>query len=266
MKLKNAPAAAVLISLLSLTTYASQERTGPVLRAGQWSAWIKATAPDYGQYTPRAICYHQTVFRQGPQDKAPVQLFEEKSTGSVRIFLRNDGLLVVQPVAGEPRLYFPDAEQPLVLLLPPPQKWNKPFSPYTNIDHWGHLFFLDDVLFYGRYPYPGHYLIGFVRLDVEKRRITENRLCVEVATESEPDANAAAASFARPAPIRVGNYVFWKNVGYRSDYFPDAVTGTWKQRKTRILDLKTGEVITLERVPTDIIQKHQEMLKEFIEG
>jgi hypothetical protein len=266
LHLTNAFAAGILISLLTLPTPASQESPVRVLRAGQWSAWIKVTAPDHGTYTPRAITHHQIVFRQGPQDKAPIQLFEEKSTGSVRIALRSDGLLFVQPVAAEPRLFLSDPAAPLILYLPPPRKWNLPFSPYGNIGNGGHLSFLGDILFYGRSAYPGNYLIGFVRIDVEKKQITENRLCVEVATEREPDAHASAAQIAGPAPTRVDDYVFWKNAGYQNAWYPDTVTGIWKERKTRILDLKTGEIITLEQVPKALLNKHRQRLSEFIEG
>ena len=129
--------------------------------------WVAAVEKEHvGPPGARAPRFRQRVVRQGPGDPQPVVLYEQTSTGSVRIHLRDDGLLLIQPVGLPPRLHFPDSKEPVELELPPPQQWQYPFSPDTKI---GTTWFLDDCLLYSRMAYPGHLLIGYVRIDAAER-------------------------------------------------------------------------------------------------
>lgn len=124
--------------------------------------------------------------------------------------------------------------------------------------------FLGDILFYGRYPGTG-YLIGFVRIDAEQKKVKEQRLCLEFMPEKEPNVNARAASIvSKPAPVRVADYVFWKNQGYDNSWFPDQVQGTWKRSETRVLNLRNGSLLSLDKIPRAVLREHQEQLSEFI--
>ncbi len=201
----------------------------------------------------------QRVFRQGPNDAEPVLIFEQSSTGSVQINLRDDGLLLVQPIGPLPRLYFPGKKEPMLLELPPPQEWDFRFSPYTEI---GKTWFLGDCLFYNRMAHPGHRLIGFVRIDAAKRAVAESKLCVEAADAMQASANAANVL---PVVFRVGDYVLWTNWGHHTEYHPEAVRGEWKERKVRCINLKTGDLIDPAKVPETLLQNNKDRLLEFIE-
>jgi hypothetical protein len=199
------------------------------------------------------------VFRQGPNDRAPVQLYEQTSTGRVGIRLREDGLLLVQPVGVLPRLYFPGSGESVELELPRPRKLDRD-SASTEA---GTTWFLDDCLFYSRMAAPGHLLIGFVRLDSKQQAVAEARLCLEVVAQEQGVAYAAAVM---PVVFRAGDYVWWINTGHHNAFYPDAVTGEWKPRKLRALSLKTGAPVDPDRVPEAVLRQNKDRLLDFVEG
>src|SRR6516162_4510197 len=152
----------VLVLTLAALPFAGPSRAGAKdeivvknrEKAGKWLATVEATP--VGPPGGRTRAFRQRVFRQGPEDRAPVRLYEQTSTGRVGIRLREDGLLLVQPVGPLPRLYFPGFSEPVELTLPSPRKLDKN-SAYTDA---GTTWFLDDCLFYSRMAFPGHLLIG----------------------------------------------------------------------------------------------------------
>jgi hypothetical protein len=225
-------------------------------KAGKWLATVEATqaSPPGG----RAIAYRQRVLRQGPDDAAPVLLYEQTSTGRVGIRLRDDGLLLVQPIGPLPRLYFPGSKEPVQLELPPPRKMNRD-SAYTEA---GSTWFLDDCLFHSRMAAPGRLLIGFVRIDAGKKAVAEARLCLEVAGKEQGEAYAAAVM---PVVFRADDYVFWVNTGYHNAFYPDAVSAEWKSRRLHVLSLKTGTPVDLDRVPVEMLRRNRERLLDFVE-
>jgi hypothetical protein len=225
-------------------------------KAGPWLATVEATPA--GPPAGRARAFRQQVYRQGPDDLAPVRLYEETSTGQVGIRLRDDGLLLVQPVGALPRLYFPGSKEPVELALPPPRKLDKN-SAYTDA---GTTWFLDDCLFYSRMAAPGHLLIGFVRLDAKRRAVAESRLCLEVVAKEQGVAYAATVM---PVVFRTGDYVWWVNTGYHNAFYPDAVAGEWKPRKLRALSLKTGAPVDPDRVPEAVLRQSKDRLLGFLE-
>jgi hypothetical protein len=225
-------------------------------KAGKWLATVEATP--VGPAAGRVRAFRQRVFRQGPDDKAPVALYEQTSSGRVGIRLRDDGLLLVQPVGALPRLCFPDTRKPVELVLPPPRKLDKN-SAYTDA---GTTWFLDDYLFYSRMAAPGHLLIGFVRLDPRRQAVAEARLCLEVVAEEQ---GVAGAAVVMPVVFRAGDYVLWVNTGYHNAFYPDAVVGEWKPRKLRALSLKTGAPVDPDRVPEAVLRQNKDRLLRFVE-
>jgi hypothetical protein len=225
-------------------------------KAGKWLATVEA-AP-VGAPGGRARAFRQKVFRQGPDDKAPVQLYEQTSTGRVGIRLRDDGLLLVQPIGALPRLYFPGAQEPVELELPPPRKLDRD-SAYTDA---GTTWFLDNCLFYSRMAAPGHLLIGFVRLDSTRKAVAESKLCLEVVAQEQ---GVAYAAVVMPVIFRAGDYVWWVNTGYHNAFYPDAVVGEWKSRKLRALSLKTGTPVDPDRVPEAVLRQNRDRLLRFVE-
>jgi hypothetical protein len=225
-------------------------------KAGKWLATVESTQA--GPPGGRTIAYRQQVLRQGPDDAMPVLLYEQTSTGRVGIRLRDDGLLLVQPVGPLPRLYFPGSKEPVQLELPPPRKMNRD-SAYTDA---GTTWFLGDCLFYSRMAAPGHLLIGFVRIDAGKKAVAEARLCLEVAGKEQGEAYAAAVT---PVVFRAEDYVFWVNTGYHNAFYPDAVSTEWRSRKLRVLSLKTGAPVDPDRVPVEVLRRNRERLLDFVE-
>lgn len=225
-------------------------------KAGKWLATVEATP--VGPAGGRAAAFRQRVFRQGPHDKQPVLLYEQTSTGRVGIRLRDDGLLLVQPVGPRPRLYFPDSKEPVELDLPPPRGLDKD-SAYTDA---GTTWFLDDCLFYSRMAAPGHLLIGFVRMDAKEKAVAETRLCLEVVAKEQAVAYAAVVM---PVVFRAGDYVFWVNTGYHNAFYPDAVTGEWKARKMRALSLRTSAPVDPDRVPEEVLRQNKDRLWGLVE-
>jgi hypothetical protein len=217
--------------------------------AGGWVASIERerAGPEGG----RAIAYRQRVLRRGPDDKKPVLLYEQTSTGRVRMLLRDDGLLLVQPVGPLPRLYFPGLKEPVERELPPPRQWEFQSAPYTSVDQ---VWFLGDCLFYARRAYPGHLLVGFERIDPAKRTVGEGGLCLEATDKEQAEATAAAP---RPVVIRVGDYVLWVNAGFHSSYFPDAVRGQWKPRRVRALNLLTRKLVNRDELPEKLLRDNK---------
>lgn len=240
------------------------------LHAGSWAAWIDLTHVD--NPLAHAQRLKQTIFRQGPRDTVPVQLFEQTSTDRVSISLRDDGLLFVQAVGGRPALYFPNRADPVTLILPSPFQWRRPYPPTADIaGNSGYVVFLGDILFYGRYVSTDDYLIGFVRINAQKQKITENRVCLCVPDNSDPanvkvdaQANAWAANLIDPRPVRAGNFVFWKNRGDSSVLSPRAVE-QWRRSETRILSLITGKLVPLKEVPPVVLQQHVKELEPFLQ-
>lgn len=225
--------------------------------AGKWVAFVKMEL--VGSPQARALSYRQQVFRQGPDDKEPVVLFEETSTGRTGLQLRDNGLLLVQPVSERPRFYFPGSKDPVELKLPPPQKGNPAFGAYTDV---GKTWFLDDVLFYDRMAHPGHRLIGFVRIDAQKKAVDDGKLCLEIV---EPEQAVADAAAVHPVLFRMGDHVFWVNAGHHNAFYPNMVKGEWKSRKVRVLSLKTGEAVAPDKVPEDLLKQNKDRILEFLE-
>jgi hypothetical protein len=225
-------------------------------KAGKWLATVEATP--VGPAGGRVRAYRQRVFRQGPNDKAPFRLYEQTSTGRVDIRLREDGLLLVQPIGALPRLYFPGSTKPVELTLPQPRNMPKD-SAYIDA---GTTWFLDDCLFYSRMAFPGHLLIGFVRLDSKRSAVAEARLCLEVVAQEQGVAYAAAVM---PVVFRAGDYVWWVNTGHHNACYPDAVMGEWKSRKLRALSLKTGAPVDPDRVPEAVLRQNKQRLLRFVE-
>jgi hypothetical protein len=254
----------VLVLTLAALPFAGPSRAGAKdeivvknrEKAGKWLATVEATP--VGPPGGRARAFRQQVFRQGPDDKAPVRLYEQTSTGQVGIRLRDDGLLLVQPVGALPRLYFPGSKVPVELELPRPRKLDKD-SAYTDA---GMTWFLDDCLFYSRMAAPGHLLIGFVRLDPKRPAVAEARLCLEVVAEEQAVGYAAAVM---PVVFRAGDYVLWVNTGCHNAFYPDAVAGEWKPRKLRALSLKTGAPVDPDQVPEAVLRHNKDRLLGFVE-
>jgi hypothetical protein len=235
-----------------------------VVRAGEWSGCVVEVP--VGNLLARAITYDQTVYRQGPTDRSPRWLFEQESTGSVGIRLREDGVLFVQPDHEPPRLYFPGSEKPLLLSLPGPQLSNRPYRPFEDIHpSTGYVAFLGDVLFYGRDAFTDHYVVGFARIDSDKRQISAQCVCAEATADKEASSTAWAAGIGVPAPLRIGRYVFWRNRGWDNDIHPNLVTGLWKPRATRVVDLETCALLSLSEVPADLLRENQKTLAPFLE-
>jgi hypothetical protein len=225
-------------------------------KAGKWLATVEAKPA--GPRGGRVRAFRQQVFRHGPDEKAPVRLYEQTSSGRVGIRLRDDGLLLVQPVGALPRLYFPGSREPVELALPPPRKLDKN-SAYTDA---GTTWFLDDYLFYSRMAAPGHLLIGFVRLDPKRQAVAETRLCLEVVAD---DQAVAYAAFVMPVVFRAGDYVWWVNTGCHNVFYPNAAAGEWKSRKLRALSLKTGAPVDPYRVPEAVLRQNKDRLLGFLE-
>jgi hypothetical protein len=226
-------------------------------QAGKWTAVVELKM--VGNPMARAWRYRQRVLRQGPDDKEPVLLFEESSTGRVQINLRDDGLLLVQPVRTLPQMYFAGSKDPVTLNLPPPKNWTLRPAPSGKI---GTTWFLGDCLFYCRKPRPGYLLIGFVRVDAAKKTTTDSKLGVEVADSNQSEARAAEVL---PIVFRVGDYVLWVNRGHHTEYHPEAVQGEWKQRKVRCLSLAKGELVDAARIPEAVLRQNKDRLLEFVE-
>ena len=236
-----------------------------VVRAGGWSGCVDAVR--VGNPLARALSYDQTVYRQGPTDQSPQWLFEQTSTGNLGIWLREDGVLLVQPDGEPPRLYFPASEKPLLLSLPGPQLSKRPYRPFENIHpSTGYVAFLGDVLFYGRDAFPDYYLVGFARIDSDKRQISAQCVCAEATSDKEASSTVWAASIGLPAPLRIGRYVFWRNRGWDNDVHPNLVTGPWKARATRVVDLETCALLSLEEVPAQLLRENSERLAPFLES
>ena len=233
-------------------------------RAGAWSACLVAS-PE-GPPFLRAIPYRQTVYRQGPDDPSPVWLFEEVSTGSVALALGPDGLLFLQPSGEPPRLYFGDSSTPLLLALPDPPQWKKPYRPDSRIalNSGGHISFFDDLLFYGQLAAPDEYVVGLMRIDRRKKRISQSCVSAEISADRDSSAVAYAASIGSPAPIRVRDYVFWRNGGYGNAAPSDPAWNGWKARATRVIDVRTCALLPWSAVPQELLREHAARLAPFL--
>ncbi|UCG32849.1 MAG: hypothetical protein JSU68_14435 [Phycisphaerales bacterium] len=173
------------------------------------------------------------------------------------ISLAADGRLLVNPVGQGPRVYFKDPKQVVTLPLLPPNQWDKAFPPYYRLN--GDAWFLGDVLFYGRYAYVGHYLIGFVRFAPNRACIVEQRLVAEVMDDpGQTVDNVDGARFASPAPVRVGDYVFWRN---RGDATADP---PWKEQRTWIVDLEQARLCDIRELDNGFVNQQRDKLRAFL--
>jgi hypothetical protein len=146
------------------------------------------------------------------------------------------------------------------LVLAAPRKWTYASDPSTEA---GNTWFLDDCLFYDREAFPGHRLIGFVRIDAAKKKLGESKLCYEVVEKQQAVGYAAAVL---PVLFRIGDYVLWVNQGYDNSWYPDVVRGEWKSRRIRAIDLKTGEPTDSEKVPEELLRTNKDRLWKFVES
>ena len=263
-----------LVPLVALVLASPLAATGPAgfgrgarepyrvgeLHAGGWVAWIDLTAAGFGQ---RAIPYRQEVYRQAP-GRQPERLFEQTSAGAVWIRLRDDGLLCLQGVGGVPSLYFPGAREPVPIQLLPPERGAQPGGYPDIAANNGHVSFHDDVLSYGRYYTVDEYLIGFLRIDASGRRVAEQRLVADVYAAHDGGSGAWAASITTPPPLRIGDYLFWRNRGWDNVYYPDLVRGTWKEQRARVIDLRGGRLVEFHEVPRMLRETHAAELAPFL--
>lgn len=234
--------------------------------AGDWFAWVVSTAASPPGM--EAIAHKQTLYRQGPADQSPVPLLTQTSTASIIFLLRNDGLLVVQPIGGSPFLCFPGMKDFLVLELPPPWKQDKADSLDLDLSYnSSEAYFVDGGLFYGCKASSWCHIIGFIGIDAKKKQITQNLPLLKVVARHDPDYNIDAESISGyPEPIRIADYIFWRNMGwvFVNDMFPDTVIGLWQKPAPHVFNLKTGELLNLDQVPAGLLQRNRAALADFL--
>lgn len=224
--------------------------------AGKWIVTVCGVLAGTGN--ERVVRFDQEVLRQGPDDKAAVCLFSQRTArGAIGIRLRDDGLLLIQPVGKHGRLYFPGSAEPVELVLPTPQKLDSEYH-YLNA---GQTWFLDDVLLYDRKPTSDCRQIGFVRIDLKKKSVAEGRVCLELGGRSA----AIEAAALRPMVFRAGDHVFGVNAGWPHMIDEDQVKAEWKTSQVRVLDLKAGALITPDRVPEEALRRHKDRILDFLE-
>lgn len=229
-------------------------------KAGPWTV-ITEMEP-VGNLQKRAISYRQRIFRQGPEEKAPQFLYEETTTGRVQTQLREDGLLLIQRVADHPAVVFPGEKKLVDLQLPVP----KDLTLNTFGSTMNRAWFLDDGIFYHRVIYPVKIgtttLLGFVRLDDQKKTIKESTICLEVRDNGKELQGPVTPL---PVMLKMGDLVFWVNKGYHNVFYPDVVKGLWKPRKVRVLNLTTANLVEIEKVPAELIKSQIERILDFVE-
>ena len=237
------------------TAEPADRKLPPVLvEAGGWTVRIESeiVSPPMNH----VMIHHQRILRRGPGEREFAELFEEEAPGTAEVRLRENGLLLVQPVRGGPRFYFPGSLEAVDLRLPPPAQWDLPFGAYLDV---GDTWFFDDVLFYSRDAFPGHLLVGFVRFDVAKKVVVESRLCLEVVHQEQDVAREASVESA----LRVGEHILWVNTGHQHSYpVPDT---PWKTRKLRALSLATCEPVPIDSIPEASVAASAGRIRAFLE-
>jgi hypothetical protein len=235
----------------------SDERT-----AGHWRGWVEMTL--VGSPLRRALEYRQVVYRQGP-GRSPEALYALESTGRVHYRLRDDGLVLVDGVGRPPVLYFPDERQPVTVHLLSPARGLKK-TPYRTLDlKDGHASFHGDVLFYARLDRADGYLVGYARIDTARRRVGEQRIVVQVTPNPKRGYEQDAARVDRPEPVRAGDYLFWMNHGWDNKFDRYPVTEPWRTRRTRVIDLRSGKLISGAEVPRAVLERHVPALAPFLQ-
>jgi len=145
----------------------------------------------------------------------------------------------------------------VVIPLLPPQQWNKPFTPYYRLS--GSAWFLGDVLFYGRFVYIGHYVIGYVRFDTNQFEIIEQRLVAEVKDDpAQTKDTTDGAYFAEIEPVRVKRYIFWKNRGARTADPP------WRESRIRVVDIVEARLLEIGDIDSEFLEQHRDVLGNFL--
>lgn len=229
-------------------------------KAGGWT--VTREMEPVGNLQKRAISYRQRIFRQGPDEKVPQFLFEETTTGRVQTQLREDGLLLIQRVADHPAVVFPGEKKLVDLQLPVP----KDLTLNTFGSTMNRAWFLDDGIFYHRVIYPVKVgtttLLGFVRLDDQKKEIKDSTICLEVRDNGRELQGPVTPL---PVMLKMGDLVFWVNKGYHNVFYPDVVKGLWKPRKVRVLNLTTANLVEIEKVPAELIKSQIERILDFVE-
>lgn len=221
-------------------------------QAGVWRATVEKTL--VGSPQRHVLTWNQKVFRQGPDDSEPVLVYEQTFSDGVRIHLREDGLLLVEPAGSAlPRLYFPRSKDPVEIRLPPPRTTDPDDYDFKMGTTW----FLDDSLFYSRH-YLDHRLIGYLRIDPKKSTLNESKLCLDIVADED-------SGRPLPAVFRAGDYIFWVNKGYDNTIIPPEPSNEWVASKMRALSMTSCKAIEPEDVPLEVIQRNKTRLLKFVE-
>jgi hypothetical protein len=231
---------------------------GEAIKAGPWKAWVSSTL--VGDPQKHAPDFRYDVHRQGPDDKDSTILYSETSNRGLTIRLNDDGTVLIQGMRGM-RLIFTDRRE-LPLTLPIPKYSTDPMMN-ACIEKYA---FVGDVLVYSR-PYPGHALIGFVRIDATNGRLQENRLSLDVDDErTQQIARAACMEWDRGL-FRAGELVFWTNNGGEKDIRGKIQNEKkpWQVRKVNVLDLNLNKVKDAAEVPPEALRSYKKELMDFIE-
>ncbi len=239
-----------LIIVVAVALASAEKSRMSECTAGLWKAWIDSTL--VGKQRARALTHRMEVFRLGPSGPAPVKLYEETSTGSPWITLREDGLLVVQSDA-PPRFYVPGEVEARTIIPPAPKKLEKAVTLHECL---GKAYFLGDVLFYERTPYPGDLMIGFIEIDAAAKSFGRNIAVLEV-RDSIGGSESWAASLGSE-PILVNDHIFWLNRGQSN------IKGIWRKRQLWALDLKSGKLVSRDQLPTAILRNPPHPLAELL--
>jgi hypothetical protein len=233
-----------------------EKRVSEKSEAGGWTAWVESTLAD----DPRkqAPAFNHVVYRQGPKDEIPLAIYQRTDNRGLRVWLRDDGMAAIQGCLLSHPVLAHHGSEPNSIILPLPTKWDRAFPPYGSI---GRLWFLEDVVLYSRYAYPGHTLIGFFRINPVDGEVTENVLTLEVVERQQEPAHAAAiADDAWKEPLfRAGNSVFWKNEGSRH------AAGEWRERKLWALSLRDNHLVEVSYADPKLQRQHMVEIVEYLE-
>ncbi|MEZ6194682.1 MAG: hypothetical protein R3F20_02980 [Planctomycetota bacterium] len=209
------------------------------VRRGDWQLVIdqvRTSRP--GAHAPR---HGYRVLRRREGEEEAKVLWEEATTGRVHAFLREDGLVFLDPVGDSTRFILPDGR---VLPYPLPG-FATDVEPhgYTDlsVNAGGRVHFLEDLVLVTRSAGIGRAQIAWLKVDLARAEIGPYHRILEV--ENPADQRDGRCAMVDGPVLHVKKRLVWVNEGFRSDYKYDEVDPEWRDRRLRVWDLEAARFV-----------------------
>lgn len=231
-----------------------------VLQSGDWRVEVRSRAISHPRM--HVTTWEQQAMRFGPGDKEGKLVYCESSTGSLAVFLRDDGLCFIDPVRHAPLLSFPNGKQ-----LAYPLRASDPRRAIhyedLNCNGGGRVHFLGDQCVVVRHVNRLMQVASFT-VNMEQQTATPLDKILEVDGAGSPQSLTAQAAMPDRLMLRLGGLLLWVNQGAHDVQFA-TMKDPWRRRELRAYSLEKRAFVDLASIEYQLFDRCREDVLSFIE-